>query len=236
MSEINDVGLLYQPKFRVISTWLWFIIGGVLAIFIISIFYGFNFGLAFNEIQNNRYLYVYIELFSVGLLPVIYIIVCKDPLSNYGFNLKKRESLLSFLLSLVYIGIMYTIGLIINGKVMNFEIYDFQLDFPLNLFYGIFGIIVWGPLEVFFFIYLVVNTEQILKQDDWKISKGLIITTILFGLSHVLTTNWWNAIYTGILFFIIGLIYKFSNNIIGPMITWTLINGQVWFIAQMLFQ
>ncbi|MCK4239708.1 MAG: CPBP family intramembrane metalloprotease, partial [Candidatus Lokiarchaeota archaeon] len=109
-------------------------------------------------------------------------------------------------------------------------------DFPLNLFYGIFGIIVWGPLEVFFFIYLVVNTEQILKQDDWKISKGLIITTILFGLSHVLTTNWWNAIYTGILFFIIGLIYKFSNNIIGPIITWTLINGQVWFIAQMLFQ
>ncbi|MCK4379881.1 MAG: hypothetical protein KAW51_02005 [Candidatus Lokiarchaeota archaeon] len=236
MSEKNENSLLYQPKFRVISTWLWFFIGGALAILIISAFYGFNFVVAFNGIQNNRYLYVYIEFFSVGLLPVIYVVVCKDPLSNYGFNMKKRELFLSLLLSVVYIGIMFTIGWIINGKVMNFEIYDFQLDFPLNVFYGIFGIIVWGPLEVFFFIYLVVNMEQIFKQDNWKISKGLIIITILFGLVHLLTTNWWNAIYTGILFFIIGFIYKFSNNIIGPIISWALINGQVWFIAQMLFQ
>jgi len=33
----------------------------------------------------------------------------------------------------------------------------------------------------------------------------------------------------------LGLIYKYTKNSIGPMIAWTLINGQIWFIVKILW-
>ncbi|MCD6519437.1 MAG: hypothetical protein J7M05_05915 [Anaerolineae bacterium] len=34
--------------------------------------------------------------------------------------------------------------------------------------------------------------------------------------------------------FALGVIYKYTGNVIGPMLAWTLLNGQVWFVARLL--
>ncbi|NOY99663.1 MAG: CPBP family intramembrane metalloprotease [Chloroflexi bacterium] len=66
-------------------------------------------------------------------------------------------------------------------------------------------------------------------------SWGLIITVTIFGLTHIATTqSLYNAAYTGAIFLVLGLIYKSSRNAIGPMLAWTLINGQVWYLARLL--
>ncbi|NOY07333.1 MAG: CPBP family intramembrane metalloprotease [Spirochaetes bacterium] len=112
---------------------------------------------------------------------------------------------------------------------------DLYLSFPWNLWYAMLGLFAWGPLEVFFITWLITNTDRIFKNRDIVVSWGLIITVIIFGLIHIVTTqNLYNAAYTGTIFLVLGLIYKYSRNAIGPMIAWTLINGQVWYIMRLI--
>ncbi|MHA1490098.1 MAG: hypothetical protein ACTSRI_10635 [Promethearchaeota archaeon] len=234
MTEKKKV--IYHPKFRVILTWIFFILGTILVILIFVALNGFNINLTFNEMQKKRYLYVYIELFSVGLIPLLISLICKDDPSLYGINMKRLELVKSILLSSYLVIFLFILGYLTNGTIISYEKYDFELNMPWNIFYGIFGIIVWGALEVFYFIWLVVNTDHIFNDVNRIFSRGLITTTVIFGLVHILTTqDLFNAFYTSVIFFILGFIHKYTKNSIGPMIAWTLINGQVWFIAQMLF-
>ncbi len=57
---------------------------------------------------------------------------------------------------------------------------------------------------------------------------------VIFALAHVVTTNLSNALYTGAIFLTLGFIYKYTRNSIGPMLAWTLVNGQVWYVARLL--
>ena len=62
------------------------------------------------------------------------------------------------------------------------------LNFPYNLWYDSLGIFAYGPLEVFFIAWLIVNTDIALGSFERRGSPGLIITTLAFGLSHVITS------------------------------------------------
>ncbi len=94
----------------------------------------------------------------------------------------------------------------------------------------------YGPLEVFFVTWLITNTDRIFKSENARVSWGLIVTVLLFGLLHILVTqSLANALHVAVTFFLLGLIYKYTGNSIGPMAAWTLINGQVWFLAQLLW-
>jgi hypothetical protein len=178
------------------------------------------------------YLAVYIEIVSVGLLPVLFAWICKDDLVRYGFA---RHGLAkSLLLSALFVGVMFGIGYLTTGRLMTDDRPALQLDFPWNAWYGLSGIFAWGPLEVFFFIWLVDNTEDIFKRRMGANPWGLILTVLSFALIHVLTTDVRNALYTGAIFLILGLIYKYAKNIAGPMLAWTLVNGQVWYMARLL--
>ncbi len=65
---------------------------------------------------------------------------------------------------------------------------------------------------------------------------GLLLTVGIFGLTHIVTTvDLFNAAYTTFIFLILGLIFKTTRSSYGPMLAWTLINGQVWFMARLLF-
>lgn len=234
MNEKKTSKFLLNPKFRVIITWIWFIIGAFCVIIILSAMYGFNFATTLDELQDKRFISVYIEIVSVGLLPVIYTIICKEKLSAYGIKSKgiKRSILFSSSFLVFYFIFTY----LTTGNIINYELYDFQLNFPWNIYYGILGIFAWGPLEIFFFTWLIVNTDEVFNSESRKISYGLIVTTFIFALAHILTTrNVFTAFYTGLIFFILGLIFKYTDNSIGPVIAWTLINNQVWFIAQMIW-
>ncbi|TXT58147.1 MAG: conserved membrane protein of unknown function [Promethearchaeota archaeon] len=222
-------------KFRVILTWAFFFFGAILVILLFILIFGLIGQNGFIILQEQRYFIVYIEIVSVGLLPVVITIGCEDEISNYGLTLEKSSLLKSLLLSSFLIAFLFSLGYFTTGRIITYETFDFQLDFPLNIYYGILGIFAWGPLEVFFFLWLVYNTEKSFDEKQKIFSWGLIITTILFTLAHVITTrDFYNAFYTGTIFFVLGMIYKYTKNSIGPMVAWTLINGQVWFIAQLL--
>jgi len=63
-----------------------------------------------------------------------------------------------------------------------------SLSFPYNLWYALLGIFAYGPLEAFFVAWLIVNTDIALGSSGRRVSPGLIITTLAFGLSHVITS------------------------------------------------
>jgi len=236
MNEGYKNKFVFSPKFRVISTWIFFPLGAIIVILTFMAIYNFNIGLALGTLQNNRHLYAYIELVSVGLLPLIYTIICRENPSIYGINIERKGLIKSILLSMLLVVFLYTIGYLTNGTIVNYESHDFQLNFPWNVFYFLLGVFAWGPLEVFFIVYLIKNTDKIFNKENKIFSYGLIITTILFALCHILTTqSLYNAFYTGSICLVLGLIFKYSKNSIGPMLAWTLINGQIWFISQMLW-
>ncbi len=222
-----------NPVFRVVTSWLWFIVGGVLVTLIILAGYGLNFAEVIELLGERRYLAVYIEIVSVGLLPLVLTLICRDNLMMYGLGLKGLRGSVS--LSRLFVVVLFYIALLARGQLMSGLSPSPHLNFPWNIWYVIPGVFAWGPLEVFFFFWLVANTDRIFKSVDKIVSWGLILTVVIFSLAHILTTDIFNALYTGALFLILGLIYKYTKNSIGPIIAWTLVNGQVWFMVGMLW-
>lgn len=224
---------MYNPVFRVIATWIWFFVGGALTALLILRVFSVDLVTAPEVLGNKRYLAVYIEIVSVGLLPMVFTLICKDDLMHYGLGCKGLAKSLGS--SALFIVALFGFALLTKGQLMTCDSPGFHLGFPWNLWYTVLGIFAWGPLEVFFFMWLVTNTDRIFKCENRTLSRGLIITVVIFGIAHILTTSFYNAFYTGAIFFVLGLIYKYTGNSIGPMIAWTLINGQVWFMTQMLW-
>ena len=107
------------------------------------------------------------------------------------------------------------------------------MEFPYNVWYAFLGVFAYGPLEVFFIIWLIVNTDKIFGSLEKMISPGLLITVLVFGLSHVILSPQGglpNAVKVTIIFMLLGLIFKYTKNSIGPMIAWAIINGQVSYL------
>lgn len=232
MKQNTFSGLLYNPTLRVVATWIWWLVGAVLTVLMIVAIQGIPLSSATSILGEKRYLAVYIEMVSVGLLPVVFTLLCRDDLTQYGLTSKGWGKSLSY--SLLFVAAMFTLAYLTRGRLMTDDRPPLHLDFPWNLWYALLGIFAWGPLEVFFVVWLIANTDRIFKDEDRLISWGLLITVAGFGLLHVVTTSAFNAFYTGSIFFILTLIYKHTRNALGPMLAWTLINGQVWYIARML--
>ena len=107
---------------------------------------------------------------------------------------------------------------------------SFNLEFPYDVWYALLGAFAYGPLEAFFMTWLIVNTDMVFHGSEKVFSPGLLITVLIFGLSHIFLSpqaGMVNAIRVAAEWLILGLIFKYTKNSIGPMIAWTLINGQV---------
>lgn len=230
----QNFSFTYHPLFRVVGTWVWWFAGAALTVLIILAMLGVSPSSASEVLAGERvYLAVYIEIVSVGLLPLLLTLICRDPVEQYG--LTRQGWAKSLLLSALFVAAMFGFGYWMNGRLMTDSRPALHLHFPLNVWYALLGVLAWGPLEVFFFVWLIVNTDKIFRDRPGTHPWGLLITVALFALTHILTTNVSNALYTGVIFLILGLIYKHTRNAIGPMLAWTLINGQVWYIARLLF-
>lgn len=233
MKQDGRFAFLYSPVFRVITTWVWFLVGAALVVLIILAFYGIDFQTAREVLREKRYLVVYIEIVSVGLLPVVFTLMCKDDPTQYGLGRKGLAK--SLLFSGLFVAALFGFAFLSTGQWMSgVETPSFHLNFPWNIWYAALGVFAYGPLEVFFVMWLVANTDRIFKSENRTMSWGLIVTVVIFAMTHILTTSIYNAFYTGSIFFVLGLIYKYTKNSTGSMIAWTLINGTIWFYVQML--
>jgi hypothetical protein len=224
--------ILHDPAFRVISVWLWWFVGAALTVLAILAARGVSPADAGAVLGEQRHLAVYIEIVSVGLLPLVISLVCRDDPAEYGLASKGLWQ--SLLLSLLFVGAMFGYAYLTRGALMSDDRPPLAPGFPSNLWYGLLGILAWGPLEVFFVVWLVRNTENLLREPDRLVSWGLALTVVIFGALHVITTDLTNALYTSFIFLVLMLIHKRTGNAIGPMLAWTLVNGQVWYIARLL--
>jgi len=210
----------------IIVVWVWMFLGSFIAVVLTAYLVGTSLTLEMIiSILNERpYLAVYGEIVGVGALPLIISLLCNDSPRMYG--LSKSGILISLTLS-VPPSLIILLARLIHG-VLRYE--SFNLSFPYNIWYAIIGVLAYGPLEVFFVIWLIVNTDYVLGSLDKIFSPGLIITVLAFGLSHIILSpkgGIFNAIEVTVIFLFLGLIFKYTRNSLGSMIAWTLINGQV---------
>jgi len=221
--------LLNKCALLVLIVWLWMFLGSIFTIVLIAYIKGvpLDFKQLTNMLNREPYLASYGEVIGVGGLPLLISLIRRDNFEVYG--LRRQNALKSLALSLP-IAMIIVILRIILGSV-SFK--SFDLNFPYNIWYAVLGVLAYGPLEVFFVVWLIVNTDIIFNTFERVISPGLLITVLIFGLSHLLLSpqgGLFNAITVTIDFMILGSIFKYTKNSIGPMITWTLINGQVLYL------
>lgn len=131
----------------------------------------------FNLLYERPYLASYIELTAISGLQLTIYLFCKDNFSAY--SLRKDNTLWSLILVVIPAAILLSLRLI-QGSGMAYTHSD--LSFPLNLFYALLAVLVYGPLEVFFVIWLIVNNDEALKWDSKKIlSPDLLISGSVIG-------------------------------------------------------
>jgi len=173
--------------------------------------------------NREPYLASYAEVVGTGGLPLLISIIRRDDPRIYGP--RKQGLFKSLVLSLSFAIVMLVIT--IHDKLY-FE--NFNLEFPYNIWYAVLGVLAYGPLEVFFVIWLIVNTDAIFSTLEKIFSPGLLITVLVFGLSHIFLSpmgGLLNAVKVTGVFMVLGFIFKYTRNSIGPMIARTLVNGQV---------
>ncbi len=217
---------LQRLKFQVVSSWLWLILFPALLALVVVFVLHIDLSLAREWWGSRPYFQAYLEFIVGGLLPVIFTWRNKERLASYGFTRIGfwRGLGFSLLIALARAGLSYAT----TGEWIAFAPFDADLSAGGRIWFALIGIFSNGPLEVFFFIWLVTNTERIMR-DARLFSKGFLLTLVLFGFAHILTTqSLVNALYILGIFLLLGLVYKSTGNFWGPALGWTLMNGMVW--------
>jgi len=213
----------------ILIVWVWLFLGMPLTAILLAYIKGLepNINGVINMLSSEPYLSSYLEFICAGGLPLAITLLCRENFSIYGLRRKNLRK--SVILSLIYAAFIL-IPKIIYG---NFRYTSFKLPFPLNLWYAFLSILSYGPLEIFFITWLIVNMDCVFNSLEKIISPGLIITILVFGLSHVVFARGGivNAISVTINFFVLGLIFKYTGNSIGPMISWTITNGYIIYLV-----
>ncbi len=181
-----------------------------------------NFGL---EFVTSNYVKLTLEFVFIGMLPLIILFVRKESWRNYGFTVINWKKSIAY-------------GLIFAAPFLSIRIYAYLfLDYvgwSWNLGPLMFlpFLLIYGPLEAFFIVFSVYKIDVGLSCEK-LISKGLILSSILFGLMHaanyifypnitLILTNYVLGNIIPALF--VGLIFKKSNSILGSSLFWTLLN------------
>jgi hypothetical protein len=171
------------------------------------------------------------EIVAVGLLPVLFTILNRDDIALYGLGARRLGK--SLLLSLLVAAVYYVALFGTEMSHISFGGLPGLSLSPLNLLYSILAVFAYGPLEVFFVVWLIYNTDRIFKTEAQIVSRGLIITVVVYGILHTFSAGI-ASLTIALRFLAFGLIYKYTKNSIGPMAGWTITNDFVWFLLGML--
>lgn len=102
------------------------------------------------------YLASYAEVVGVGGLPLTVTLLRREGFKRYG--LQRRGMLRSISLSAPLMLAIPTLR-ILSGDLSSVS---YGLDFPYNVWYAVLGVLAYGPLETFFVVWLIENTDLIL--------------------------------------------------------------------------
>lgn len=102
---------------------------------------------------------------------------------------------------------------------------------PWNLISATAAVLAYGPGEALYVVYFVTAFDAAWEYQRRLVSRGVIITTLLWGLSHGWNVFFlgWRALPNALLMvgigLIIGLLFKRTRSPWGSMVFWSLANG-----------
>lgn len=181
-----------------------------------------NFGL---EFVTNDYVGLILEFVFVGMVPLLIVLIRRESWKNYGFTLTSWRKSICYGLAFISPILLFKIYAYFN---LGYVGWSWSLSPPMFLAY----LPIYGPLEAFFIVFSVHKLDSGLSSSG-LFSKGLILTSILFGLMHVanylLHPNL-SLILAGYVIgniipaLFVGLIFKKSKSILGSCLFWTVLN------------
>jgi hypothetical protein len=177
--------------------------------------------------------WAYMELLFVGFIPVLFTICHGEDWSRYGIARSGLTKSIAW--SILYVAIKLIYYRITDGQWFGFYSLHSTLNVPAKIYYASLEVFSYGPLEVFFMVWLVRNMEDIFPGKCWGALVSLTVTAILFALAHFIFQSFVSSILVGITCFVLSLIFQRTQNSIGPMIAWSVLDGQVWQGASMLW-
>ena len=234
MNSNKIFAFLRNPTFRIIATWVWWAAAAGLVLWVITAALGIGFSEFRTIYRQQPHLLTYVEVVGIGLFPLVLTLICRDDWAVYGVQRNRLRASLLWSAVIIITNSVYLY--LTTGYWINWRILTVHVTFPANLWYAFLGIFAYGPLEMFFVIWLIANTEKAIRGGFSIVSWGLLVTVVMVGLAHIATaSSIYSALYVTVLFLSLGMVFKHTGNSIGPMIAWTIINGQVWYLAQFLW-
>jgi hypothetical protein len=172
---------------------------------------------------------IFSEIILVGLFPIVFSILRRDKPAEYGITGKRL--LMSLVLSAGVV-LVYFAYLSIRAGHLTTSVQLPGLHQPSvgNALFAGLGLVAYGPLEVFFVVWLIHNTDRIFKTEANIWSWGLLITVAIYGLLHSFSQGA-NSLVIATEMLVLGLVFKSTRNSIGPMLAFMLMNEYAWFLA-----
>ena len=233
MQPTKRTAFLFSPRFQVPATWIWNIFGTFVVAAIVALTLPRNIALdrsALSQQPSLGLIPIFSEIVLVGLLPIVFSMLRRDKAAEYGITGKRL--LVSLVLStgvvLVYFSYLSIRAGHLTTSVQLPGLH--QLTVGNALFAGL-GLLAYGPLEVFFVVWLIHNTDRIFKTESKIWSWGLLITIAIYGLLHSFSQGA-NSLVIAAEMLALGLVFKSTRNSIGPMLAFMLMNEYAWFLAK----
>lgn len=222
--DLSSMNSLYQAL-------VVFLVSLVLPPIIYALFYA---TLSLEFLTSHAYLFgSLLEFFLVGFLCIVFAILNHDSKEIYGITGKGigKSSAIGIGLILIHASIKYASGSPIFQPTLQAFAQSLAQPFPYNIGFALFSAFVYGPLEIFYVIFLVVKFDKALSAaPPTVLSKGTIITTLLWALPHALNVIFMgslaliNVVKVIIIGFVLIITFKKTGSSIGPMLYWVISN------------
>jgi hypothetical protein len=232
MKPKTRTSFLLSPRFQVPATWIWNVIGTFTIVAILAVALPRNIALdrsALTQQPSLALIPILSEIILVGLLPIVFSILRRDKAAEYGITDKHLPASLALSAGVVLVYFAY---LSIRAGHLSTSVQLpglYQLTVGNALFAGL-GLVAYGPLEVFFVVWLIHNTDRIFKTEANTWSWGLLLTIAIYGLLHSYSQGANSLVITAEMM-ALGLVFKTTRNSIGPMLAFMLMNEYAWFLA-----
>ncbi len=217
-----------RPRLEAIAVYLVSFIGPPFVYGVFSSTLGFEF------LRSHAFIFGSLfEFLLVGFLCILFAILDHDDRITYGLARKGlgKSLLIGLALIVVQSSMSYALGIPVIDPKLDAFTQSLAQPFPYSIGFALFCGFAYGPLQVFFIIFLVDRFDKVFSTEPSRTAyKGTILTVLLWALPHILNATVLGptaALQQLAKLLVIGpiliVVWKYTGNSIGSMIYWTFI-------------
>jgi hypothetical protein len=233
MQPTTRTSFLLSPRFQVPATWIWNVVGtfAIAGVVVVSLPRNIALDRSALTLQPSLALIpILSEIILVGLLPIVFSILRRDKAAEYGITDKRLIASLVMSAGVVLIYFAY-LSIRAGDLTSSIQLPGLHQLTVGNVLFAVLGLVAYGPLEVFFVVWLIHNTDRIFKSEANIWSWGLLLTIAIYALLHSFSQGA-NSLVIATEMLALGLVFKSTRNSIGPLIAFMLMNEYAWFLAR----